>query len=156
MFREMRRIKQQLSIDECKEILKSSKRAVLSMSGDYGYPYGVPVDYYYDENDDAIYIHSAKEGHKIDALKKCEKISFTTWKEKSKIEFGFEVLSVIVFGKVIFVDDKKEIERRLWDIGNKYHKNDEFNKSEINRNLNKVQIIKIMIEHMTGKHVNEF
>ena len=106
MFREMRRIKQQLSIDECKEILKSSKRAVLSMSGDYGYPYGVPVDYYYDENDDAIYIHSAKEGHKIDALKKCEKISFTTWKEKSKIEFGFEVFSA---NKAIIDCDGKEI-----------------------------------------------
>lgn len=156
IFREMRRIKQQLSFDECKKILKNSKRAVLSVNGDLGYPYGVPVDYYYDVNDNAIYIHSAKEGHKIDAIKKYDKVSFTTWQEKSKIELGFEVLSVIIFGRAIFIDDKNEIEKQLWNIGNKYHKNDEFNKSEIERNLDKVQVIKIVIEHMTGKHINEF
>ena len=156
MFREMRRIKQQLSIEECKEILKSSNRAVLSVIGDYGYPYGVPVDFYYDIKNNAIYIHSAKEGHKIDAIKKCDKVSFTTWQEKSKIEYGFEVISVILFGKALFINDKKEIEKQLWKIGNKYHNNNEFNKSEIERNLDKVQIIKIEIEHMTGKHINEF
>lgn len=156
MFREMRRIKQQLSIEECKEILKSSNRAVLSVIGDYGYPYGVPVDFYYDTKNNTIYIHSAKEGHKIDAIKKCDKVSFTTWQEKSKIEYGFEVISVILFGKALFINDKKEIEKQLWKIGNKYHNNNEFNKSEIERNLDKVQIIKIEIEHMTGKHINEF
>lgn len=51
MFRPMRRIKQQVSDEECIRILKEEKRAALSVIGDDGYPYTVPIDFYYDESD---------------------------------------------------------------------------------------------------------
>lgn len=156
MFREMRRIKQQLTTEECKRILQVSNRAVISMLGDDGYPYGVPIDYYYDTTDNAIYIHCAKVGHKIDAIKKCDKVSFTTWHEIKKIEHGYEVESVIIFGRAKFIDDMKTVEKQLWNVGSKYHNDYEFTKDEVERNLDRVQIIKIEIENMTGKHINEF
>ena len=44
MFRDLRRIKQKLSHEECIELLKNEKRAVLSVLGDDDYPYGMPVN----------------------------------------------------------------------------------------------------------------
>lgn len=156
MFRDLRRKNQEIAIDECKTILAKSKRAVLSVNGDDGYPYAIPINYTYDIKENAIYLHGAKEGHKIDALKKSDKVSFTTWQEKEKIEFGYKVDSVVVFGRAELVNDIESIKKKLWDIGNKYHQNDEFNKNEIEKNIDKVQIIKINIECITGKHVKEF
>ena len=51
MFRGMRRFKQQISNEECIRILKEEPRGVLSMLGDDGYPYGIPLDHWYDEDD---------------------------------------------------------------------------------------------------------
>ena len=57
MFRKMRRFKQELSKDECIEVLKSEPRGVLSVMGDDGYPYGVPMDHWYDEVSGKLYFH---------------------------------------------------------------------------------------------------
>lgn len=76
MFRTMRKFKQQISDTECVEILKAEKRGVLSLIGDDGYPYGIPLSHFYDERDGKIYFHGAKEGHKIDAIKANPKASF--------------------------------------------------------------------------------
>ena len=43
MFRKMRRFKQELNETECKKILKNEVRGVLSVIGDDGYPYGLPM-----------------------------------------------------------------------------------------------------------------
>ena len=66
MFREMVRKKQQLPMEEALELLKNAPRGILSVLGDNGYPYGVPIDHWYNEEDGKIYFHSGKEGHKID------------------------------------------------------------------------------------------
>ena len=62
MFRKMRRFKQQITNEECIELLKKEKRGVLSMIGDDGYPYGIPMNHWYCEADGKLYFHSAKEG----------------------------------------------------------------------------------------------
>ena len=49
MFREMRRFKQQITTEECKKVLKEEKRAAFSVIGDEGYPYTIPINFYYDE-----------------------------------------------------------------------------------------------------------
>ena len=69
MFREMRRKKQALSYEDCARILREERRGALSVIGDMGYPYAVPLNFYYDEAEETIYFHCAREGHKIDALK---------------------------------------------------------------------------------------
>ena len=81
MFRKMRRFKQQITDEQCIEVLKNAKRGVLSLIGEDGYPYGLPINQWYCEEDGKLYFHGAKEGHKIDAIKACDKASFCTWDE---------------------------------------------------------------------------
>ena len=99
MFREMRRNKQQLSNEECGEILRKSTAGVLAVSGDDGYPYAVPLSYVYCDN--KIYFHSAKSGHKIDGIKNNSKVSFCVIAKDEIIPEKFTTYfrSVIVFGK---------------------------------------------------------
>ena len=66
MFRKMRRFKQQITDEECRKILAEEGRGVLSLFGEDGYPYGIPMNYFYDEDENKIYFHCAKEGHKIE------------------------------------------------------------------------------------------
>lgn len=76
MFKKMRRFKQQISKDKCVEILTNEPHGVLSLISDTGYPCGFPITHWYDEKTGHIYFHGAKEGHKIDCLKQCDKASF--------------------------------------------------------------------------------
>lgn len=75
MFRPMRRFKQALSAEECLEVLKEEKRGTLALAGDEGYPYALPINYFYEEASGRIYFHGAGEGHKIDAIRRCDKVS---------------------------------------------------------------------------------
>ena len=70
MFRPMRRFKQALSAEECLEVLKEEKRGTLALAGDEGYPYALPINYFYEEASGRIYFHGAGEGHKIDAIRR--------------------------------------------------------------------------------------
>ena len=69
----MRRFKQLLTPVASLDILKKGKYAGLAVSGDDDYPYTVPINYVYDGT--CIYIHSAKLGHKIDAITRNPKCS---------------------------------------------------------------------------------
>lgn len=158
MFRKMRRFKQQVSDDECKTVLKEEKRAAFSVIGDDGYPFTIPINFYYDEADNRIYFHGAKEGHKIDAIKRCNKVCLTTWNQGFKKEGNWEwnATSVVVFGKVKFVDDPVIIADRLRKLAAKYYPTVEEVETEmVSPAFNNVQILAIEIEHMTGKLVNE-
>ena len=59
MFRKIRRFKQEMPAEECRELLKTQVRGVLSLLGDDGYPYGLPIDYWYNEADGKLYFHGA-------------------------------------------------------------------------------------------------
>ena len=97
MFRAMRRFKQQISEEECIRILKEQPRGVLSMLGDDGYPYGIPMNHLYME-DGHLYFHGAKEGHKIDAIAKCDKVSFCVYDQgyRKDGEWALNINSVVV------------------------------------------------------------
>ncbi len=158
MFREMRRIKRQVSQEDCLTILKEEKRAAFSVIGEDGYPYSLPVDFYYDEDDQAVYIHTASEGHKIDALKSNNKVCFTVWNQGFKKEGHWEwnATSVVIFGRASLVDDRQLLLNRLEKLAQKYFPTQE----EIDKEMNspaagKVAMIKIEIDHMTGKLVSE-
>jgi hypothetical protein len=105
MFRPMRRIKQQLSEGEALEVLKNAKRGVLSVIGDDGWPYGIYVNPHYENG--KIYFHGGNAGHKIDALRKDPRASFTVIDEGVKDDGGwaYTFKSVVVFGRVEFIDD---------------------------------------------------
>lgn len=158
MFREMRRFKQQVSDDECKRILLNEKRAAFSVIGDNGYPYTVPINFFYDENSNRIYFHGAKEGHKVDAVKKCDKVCLTVWNQGFKKDGCWEwnVTSVVVFGKVKFITDAEVTENYLRKLAAKYYPTPEETEKEMQSSaVSRVQVFAIDIEHMTGKLVNE-
>ena len=157
MFRLMRRSKQQIPEEECLKILKEEPRGVLSVLGDDGYPYGVPIDHYYDEKSCNIYFHGAKEGHKIDAIRNCDKACFTVMNRGYQIpdEWPWHITSVIVFGRVREVTDPARLEEILWKLGGKYIPTKEELEKEVKGSLGRVAVLEMTVEHMTGKAVKE-
>lgn len=157
MFREMRRIAQLVSVEECKQILENEKRCVVSFNGEDGYPYSLPMNYYYDREEDAIYLHGAKEGYKIDMINKNNKICFVTWNKgfKKEGDWAWNVTSVIIFGKATLLEIGENSKKILRKLGNKYYPSKEEVEDVMSRYADKTQIIKIDIENMTGKLVNE-
>ena len=156
MFREMRRIKQQVSIEECHKVLKAAKRGVLSLIGEEGYPYGVPVNFVYDEKENIIYIHGAREGHKIDAINNNNKVSFTTWDDgyKKSGDWAWYVTSVIIRGTGELIDDPEIMKEKIMDLGVRFTNQEEV-QGMIERNIEKVSVIAIHIDNITGKLVHE-
>ena len=108
MFREMRRFKQKLDDKDCIHVLQTQPRGVLSMIGDNGYPYGIPMDHWYSETDNTIYFHCAKTGHKLDAITACDKVSYCVMDEgyREDGEWALSIKSVVVFGRMRVVEDE--------------------------------------------------
>ena len=157
MFRKMRRFRQQVSEDECIRVLKSQPRGVLSMMGEDGYPYGIPMDHWYCESDGKIYFHGAKEGHKIDALKNCDKVSYCVYDEgfRKEGEWALNITSVVVFGRISFVTDMEKAKKIGEGICLKFTDDREYIDHELEHALPRAQCLELTIDHMTGKLVNE-
>lgn len=157
MFRKMRRFKQEISKEECFEILKNEPRGVLSLVGDNGYPYGIPMTHFFDEHDGKIYFHGAKEGHKIDAIKKCSKASFCVYDKGSRKdgEWALNIKSVVAFGKITLITDIKKSEEICTHIVQKFTDDKDYLEKELSNALNRVQCFAFEIEHISGKLVNE-
>ncbi len=157
MFRKMRRFKQQISDEECIRVLKEQPRGVLSMIGDDGYPYGIPLDHWYCEEDGKLYFHGAKEGHKIDAIAKCDKVSYCVMDEgfRKEGEWALNINSVIVFGRIKLVDDPDKARLIGENLCRKFTDDEEYIRHELTNALPRAQCLELIPEHMTGKLVNE-
>ncbi len=154
MFREMRRFRQAVSRDECEKILREEKRAVLSVNGDDGYPYAVPINFLYD--DGKIYFHCAKAGHKLDAMLQDDKVCFTVHDSGyRKDDWSYYVTSVVVFGRARVMDDDTEMREKIKRFGMKYYPTEQEVDEEIRKDAARVNFVEITIEHMTGKLVHE-
>ena len=157
IFREMRRFKQQISEEECRKILKEQKRGVLSMIGENGYPYGIPLDHWYSEKDSKLYFHCAKTGHKIDAVSACDKVSYCVMDEgyRRDGEWALNINSVIIFGRMRVVEDEDKKREICISLTRKSTDDEEYLQKELANDLRKVCCLELEIEHMTGKLVNE-
>lgn len=157
MFREIKRIKQVLPKEECIAILKQQLRGVMSINGDDGYPYGMPLNHFYVEEENRLYFHSGKIGYKMDCIKNNNKCSYTVMKEVGVHENGWALIfeSVIVFGKIYFVENEKEIAQIARKLSHKFTKDDIYIEKEIKNFLSQTAMFYIEIEHMTGKRVTE-
>lgn len=155
-FRPMRRVRQQLTNEVCEEILRNATSGTLAVLGDGDYPYAVPLSFVY--ADGIIYFHSAKSGHKIDAIKNHDKASFCVI-EKDEIhgdEFTTYFRSVIAFGRITFVSSLGEKLEGVKLLGRKYNPNDEEGLSrEIEKSLAHMELLRFDIEHLTGKQAIE-
>lgn len=157
MFREMRRKKQELSKEECLKVLKGEKRGVLSLIGDGGYPYGIPMNHYYSEKDGKIYFHCGKSGHKIDAIKNSNKASFSVHDEgyRKEGEWALHFKSVIVFGRIKFVEDHAFALDICRQLTRKFTDDEAYIEHEIEHSGPYVLCLELEIEHMTGKNIFE-
>lgn len=156
MFRKLQRTNKELTADECISILKREKRGVLSVVGDGGYPYGMPMNHYYAE-DGNIYFHSGKGGHRLDALKKSAKASFCVYDngEKNANDWALTVKSVIVFGNVEITDDASVIADISAKLSRKFTDDEAYIKNEIEQFAHETLILKLIPEHICGKRVEE-
>ena len=152
-FRPLRRSSLSLCEDGILKILNESDYGVLSLLGDGGYPYGVPVNYVFDGK--AVYVHSAAEGHKSDALAKNRLVSFTVVARHRVIpeKFATSYSSVIVFGETEFVTDKRAKAEALRALVRKYSPETAEDKvaAEIDSFIDKTAVIKIVPHRISGK-----
>ena len=159
MFREMRRIRQQISMEECAEILHRATSGVLGLYGDDGYPYTVPLSFVYQEGGTGlgtIGFHCAKTGHKIDAIRRNNKVSFTVIgrDEVMPRERTTKFRSVIAFGRARILEDEEEMRRAANAIGAKYSSGFEdlyMQETEDTIREGRLCCVEITIDHMTGK-----
>ena len=156
MFREMRRSKQLLSMEDTKAVMDRCTNGVLACFGDEDYPYAVPVSYVY--FNDKIYFHSAKAGHKIDAVMKNPKVSFSVIDEDTIVseEYTTYFRSVIAFGNARIAEGDEWLEA-FKALVEKYSGDqpEEVRHKEIT-GCSQSYIIAIDITHITGKEAIEF
>ncbi len=155
MFRQMRRKKQELTEEECVHILTVQPRGFIAVLADNDYPYAVPMNYVYDNG--RIYFHSALEGQLTDAINKSDKVTFTVINNGEKVEneWWYIFKSVIVFGRIKIIEEKDEKIKRLRILGNKYFPSEEYTEKEIEKAIDRTQVLELNIEHMSGKVVTE-
>lgn len=152
MFKQMRRATQQLPNSICHDILTHQTSGVLALSDPDGYPYALPISYVWHQ--DVIYFHSAKEGHKIDLIRKNQKASFCVIGQDQVMPEKFTTYyqSVILFGQLRIIENQDEKIAAIRLISEKYAANEmaQF-QQELNQYDSRLAIIEMKIEHMTGK-----
>lgn len=157
MFREMRRSKQLLTRAETEEILLRAASGVLAVSGDEGYPYAVPVSYVYAGG--KIYFHSAKTGHKLDAIARSDKVSFCVVDQDEVVQERYTTYyrSAIAFGRARVLTDDQEKRAALLSLAEKYSPDmgRARHEQEMEKSWSAVTLVEITVEHLTGKECIE-
>jgi nitroimidazol reductase NimA-like FMN-containing flavoprotein (pyridoxamine 5'-phosphate oxidase superfamily) len=156
-FRKVARFRQQLSRQECVSILKQQKRGVLAVLGDFGYPYALPINHWYNEQDGCLYFHSGRKGHKIDAMAERDKVSFCVYDEgyRNEGEWWLNIRSVIAFGRVQLVEDHQQALEISRQLSYQFTQDEAYIQHEIEKSGSGVAVYRMEIAHMTGKLVHE-
>ena len=155
-FKAMRRKRQQLSEEETILLLRQATSGVLSVLDEDGYPYGVPLSHVY--HDGKLYFHSALSGHKIDAIRHCDKASFTVicQDEVHPETFTTHFRSVDCLGRIHIIDNENDKLAALRLLGERYCPNNEEGlDAEIEKYFNRLEMMAFGIEHITGKECIE-
>jgi hypothetical protein len=139
------------------ELLKTQPRGVLSLMGDDGYPYGIPMTHWYSEAGGKLYFHGANAGHKMDALRSCDKVSFCVYDEgyRKEGEWSLNIRSVVVFGRLRIVEDPEQTEAVCRNLCRKFSDDPAYPDEEWKLAGNRVVCLELTPEHITGKLVNE-
>ena len=158
MFRPLRRAFHALNETDTKELLLKERRGVLAMTGDEGRPYAVPISFYYDEPNDRLLFHSSPIGHKADSLEKDDRVCFTVYGAE-RIDpaepWAPYMRSAVVFGRCRRIADAEKHDAALRLFALKYYPDAAAAENEISRSGRAAAMYEIMIEHMTGKEIQE-
>lgn len=156
MFGDMRRSKQMLPAEMTVEILRRGTAGVLAVADADSYPYAVPLSYVFAE--DRLYFHSAKAGHKLDLIQANARVSFCVIDQDQIVapELTTYFRSAIVFGRAVIVQDEQEKQQALELLAEKYSPGYEAEaQTSIQKQWNAVQVVRVDIDHMTGKEAIE-
>lgn len=155
-MREMRRFKQALTQEQCGEILNRGTSGVLAAAGDGGWPYAVPLSYVWQNG--KVYFHCAVTGHKIDAIRADNRVSFCVVDRDQVVpeEYTTYYRSVIVFGRARVLDDPDEKRRTIEALGRKYRPGFEAGlAAEIDGSWERFLMVELAPERVTGKQARE-
>jgi len=157
MFRPLRRTKRAVPEEDAKRLLEMEKRGIFAVNGDDGYPFAIPVNYFYDRENEKIYFHGAKSGHKVDSIRRSDKVCFTVYGNERFEEGDWApyVTSAVVFGRCRLVDDDKETFDRVRRLAQKYYPNEAEIDEEMARDIKFAQLYEITIENLCGKRIHE-
>lgn len=157
MFRKVRKIKNELDEKATKEVLKKAPRGVLALNGEDGFPYGLPLNFYYDEDNNTLYFHGTKTGYKIDCIEKSPKASFTALLEEGVSDDGWSknVSSVVAYGLLEEIEDSDFARDALEKLAHKYYPSEDLVEENIKANFKNTKMLAFHISYMTGKKVNE-
>lgn len=157
MFRPVRKKQNEIDLEAVKKLLSSERRGVIAVIGDNGYPYAIPVNFVYVEEDNRIYFHGARSGHKVDSLKACDKVCFTVYGNETikDEEWAPYMQSAVVFGRCHLVMDQERAICLVRRMASKYYPDSDLIEEEIAISGKAVQMFEIEIEHMSGKEVQE-
>lgn len=156
-FRKMRRFNQQISDEECIEVLKKAPRGVISFIGENGYPYAIPINQFYDETDNKLYFHGAMQGLKLDLLKINNKVCFTVMDEGfiKEGEWALNIKSVVCLGHMEILTDHEKILDQCRRLARKFYPTEQSIEDEVKKAGSRVNMLVMSIDRMTGKLVNE-
>lgn len=157
MFREMRRKKQEIPLEESIAVLMRGTSGVLAVQGDHGYPYAVPISYaYYGTH---IYFHCAKAGHKLDAIRRSDKVSFCVVDKDEVVpeEYTSYFRSVIAFGTIRIIENERKKREAIEKLALKYALTDtaDHRNTSIDKEWGSLCMLEMTIEHLTGKEAIE-
>ncbi|MBQ7338414.1 MAG: pyridoxamine 5'-phosphate oxidase family protein [Clostridia bacterium] len=157
MFRELTRINKKITLNEAIAVLQKETRGVLSVNGDDGYPYGMPMNHYYHSEDGCIYFHCGKGGHRMDAIRSSDKVSFCVYDAGYRVDddWALNVKSVIVFGRIEVIDDMAQIIPITTALSHKFTLDDAYIRQEIESYAKSTLLLKLTPEHICGKLVKE-
>ena len=157
MFRELVRKNKALPIEDCVQLLISEKRGVLSVLGDDDYPYAMPMNHFYNEDDGNIYFHCGNVGHRLEALRKHDKVSFCVYDQgyTDEGDWALNIKSVIVFGKIEFVNDEQLFADVISRFCRKFTNDEEYISNEIKMHSHRTLLMRLKVEHICGKAVKE-
>ena len=157
MFRDLARKNKRLTEDACLSLLQSERRGVLSVTGDDGYPYGMPMNHFYNPDDGCIYFHCGRAGHRLDALRRDNRVSFCVMEQGEAIpgDWALAVRSVIVFGRMEVLDDPALTADIAARLSRCFTQDEAYIREEIRKYGPGTLLLRLKPEHMCGKRVEE-
>ena len=157
MFRELTRKNKQLPMEDCIRILTEETRSVLSVNGDDGYPYAMPMNHFYNAEDGCIYFHCARFGYRLEALRRNDKVSLCVMDKGERVDgyWAWTVRSVIVFGRMEIIDELPVIEDVVRRLSLKFTQDEAYIEREIRQAGPVTLLLKLTPEHICGKWVVE-
>lgn len=164
--REMRRARQELEFAECVDMLERGTSGVLALVDEDGFPYAVPLSYAFEVASDGdkeslgrLIFHSARKGHKLDAIAHEPRASFCVIDQDLIVpeEFTTYFRSAIAFGRIHIIEDDTEKRAAIETLSRRYSPDmaEADERKEIESSWKALCMLEMSIEHISGKEAIE-